>query len=101
MLPTQGRSKAFNGRMLPMSLNIKNSEAHDLARELADLTGESMSAAVTTAIRERRDRMLADRSGGLAVGMLKIGRDCAARLPDAVRQLDHGELLYGEDGLPA
>ena len=36
-----------------MGLNIKNPETHRLAEELAKLTGESMTAAVTTAVRER------------------------------------------------
>jgi antitoxin VapB len=84
-----------------VSLNVKNPEAHELARELAELTGESMSSAVTVAVRERRDRVLADRSGGLAERMLEIGRDCAGRLPEGVRRIDHGELLYDENGLPA
>jgi antitoxin VapB len=84
-----------------MSLNVKNPEAHELARELAELTGESMSSAVTIAVRERRDRVLADRSGGLAQRMLEIGRDCAERLPEKLRRIEHGELLYDEDGLPA
>ncbi len=84
-----------------MSLNVKNPEAHELARELAELTGESMSSAVTIAVRERRDRVLAERSGGLAEQILEIGRDCAGRLPEHVRRIDHGELLYDENGLPA
>jgi antitoxin VapB len=84
-----------------MSLNIKNPEAHRLARELAELTGESMSAAVTVAVRERRDRVLRNRSGGLVERMLEIGRDCASRLPEPVRTVDHGEMLYDEHGLPA
>jgi antitoxin VapB len=84
-----------------MSLNLKNPDAHALARELAELTGESMSAAVTVAMRERRDRLLGDRAGGLAERMLELGRDCAGRLPEDVRRIDHGELLYDERGLPA
>lgn len=83
-----------------MSLNIKSDEAHRLARELAELTGESMTTAVTVAVRERRDRVRAGREGRLADRMLSIGRDCAERLPASVRELDHGDLLYGEDGLP-
>jgi antitoxin VapB len=83
-----------------VSLNIKTPEAHRLARELAELTGESMSAAVTIAVRERRDRVLASRSGGLAEQMLALGRDTARRLPELVQKIDHGELLYDEDGLP-
>jgi antitoxin VapB len=40
-----------------MSMNIKNKEAHQLTEELAKLTGESLTAAVTEAVRERLDRL--------------------------------------------
>lgn len=83
-------------------MNIKNPEAHTLAQELADLTGESMSTAVTIAVRERRDRVRADRSdASLAEQMLEIGRDCAARLPESVREGDYDATLYDRYGLPA
>jgi antitoxin VapB len=36
-----------------MSLNIKNPETYRLVKELADATGESMTTAVTEAVRER------------------------------------------------
>jgi antitoxin VapB len=85
--------------MVAVSINIKNPETHRLARELAELTGESMTTAVTVAVRERRDRVLA-RRGGRAQVMLELGRDTARRLPASVREVDHGELLYGDDGLP-
>ncbi len=39
-----------------MYLSIKNDEAHQLATELAKLTGESLTSAVTVALRERRRR---------------------------------------------
>jgi antitoxin VapB len=39
-----------------MALSIKTEEADRLARELARLTGESITEAVTVALRERRDR---------------------------------------------
>jgi len=39
-----------NGRKVEMSLNIKSEQAHRLARELAQLTGESMTAAVEKAV---------------------------------------------------
>lgn len=83
-----------------MSLNIKSEEAHRLARELARLTGESMTAAVTEAVRERLDRMRRDASAGLADRLVAIGKDCAARLKEPFRTVDHGELLYDERGLP-
>ncbi len=38
-----------------MSLNIKNDETYRLAGELARLTGETMTGAITVALRERRD----------------------------------------------
>ena len=44
-----------------MALNIKNDEAQRLARELADLTGLSLTAAVTLALREQIERVRASR----------------------------------------
>ncbi len=83
-----------------MSLNIKNDEAHRLARELSALTGESMAAAVTEAVRERLDRVRRERSVRLSDRLLTIGKDCAVRLKEPFRSADHGDLLYGDDGLP-
>jgi antitoxin VapB len=83
-----------------MGLNIKSDETHRLARELARLTGESMTAAVTEAVRERLDRVRRERAVGLADRLLAIGKDCAARLKEPFRSADHGDLLYDEWGLP-
>jgi antitoxin VapB len=83
-----------------MSLNIKNDETHRLARELAEITGESVTAAVTEAVRERLVRLRQAGRPGLADRLLSIGRDCASRLTDETRSIDHGELLYDERGLP-
>ncbi len=83
-----------------MSLNIKNEAAHRLARQLAALTGESMSVAVTEAVRERLDRVRRERGAGLADRLLAIGKDCAARLKEPFRSADPGDLLYDERGLP-
>ena len=83
-----------------MQLNLKNAEAHRLARELADLTGETMSAAVTRALREQleRERRLRGRDG-TSQRLLAIGKRAAAR-----GILDHrsaDEILgYDEHGLP-
>jgi antitoxin VapB len=83
-----------------MSLNIKNDEAHRLALELASMTNETMTAAVTEAIRERLDRVRRMRRGSLADRLLAIGKDCAPRLKEPFRSAEHGELLYDENGLP-
>jgi antitoxin VapB len=40
-----------------MALSIKTEEADRLARELADVTGETLTEAVTKALRERLDRV--------------------------------------------
>ena len=83
-----------------MSLNIKNKETHRLIAELAELTGESLTAAVTIAVRERLERVRQENGVGLSTRLLAIGQDCAARLKEPYRSADHGELLYDERGLP-
>jgi hypothetical protein len=32
--------------------------------------------------------------------MLELGSDCARRLPPELRTAEHGDLLYGANGLP-
>lgn len=85
-----------------MSVNIKNAEANRLIHELARRTGESITEAVTVAVRERLDRLagLDQENQSLAARILAIGRDCAARLKEPYRSVDHGDLLYDEKGLP-
>jgi antitoxin VapB len=83
-----------------MGLNIKSKEAHRLAAELAELTGESMTTAITIAVRERLERLRREQNLSLADRLLKIGKDCAARLKEPFRSDDHADLLYDERGLP-
>ncbi|CAI7995133.1 Antitoxin VapB [Geodia barretti] len=84
-----------------MSLNIKNEETHQLARELAALTGESMTGAITVALRERLERETHERSVETRVQELRsIARRCARLLEDGPSAVEHGDYLYGEDGLP-
>jgi antitoxin VapB len=83
-----------------MSLNIKDEKTHRMARELARLTGESMTAAVNEAIRERLERVRGNSKEERLDRILQIGRECAARLKEPYRSIDHGELLYDEKGLP-
>lgn len=84
---------------IDMSLNIKKAETHKLVRQLAKLTGESMTTAVDTSVRERLERLRKPESKEEFVQrVLAIGRDCASRLKD--RTIDHGEYLYDELGLP-
>jgi antitoxin VapB len=83
-----------------MGLNIKNEETDRLVHELARVTGESLTTAVTVAVRERLDRLQQDKKGTLSERLLQIGKDCAAHLKDPFRTIEHGDLLYDEKGLP-
>jgi len=83
-----------------MSLNIKNEKTHRRVRELARLTGESMTAAVDKAVQERLQRVRDPKNGRLAERLLKIGRECAPLWKEPYRSMDHGDLLYDEKGLP-
>lgn len=83
-----------------MSLNIKNEETHRLAQELARLTGESMTAAVSEAIRERLERVRGKSKKGVAERVMKIAKECAPLWKEPFRSIDHGDLLYDEKGLP-
>jgi len=82
-----------------VSLNIKDPEAHKLAKALAQETGETMTHAVTEALRERLDRVRRRRKPhATAAELLEIGRRCASTLKGPA--VDHGTLLYDERGLP-
>jgi len=83
-----------------MAMNIENEETCRLVRELAELTGETLTAAVNEAVRERIDRLRRQPVAPLSERLLAIGKDCAGRLSEQARAIDHGDWLYGEDGLP-
>jgi antitoxin VapB len=82
-----------------MSLNIKDPEAHKLAQRLAEETGETMTQAVTIALREMLSRVRrAKRSKATAEELRAIARRFRSHLKGPVE--DHGALLYDEKGLP-
>ena len=76
-----------------MGMNIKNEETYKLTKQLAKLTGESLTTAVTEAVRERLVRVRSERGDDLAERLLVIGRDCAAHLKKPFRTIDHGAML--------
>lgn len=84
-----------------MSLNIKNDETCRLARELAGLTGESMTGAITVALRERLEREKHARSVEARLkAMRAISKRCVAKLGPGPSAVEHGDYLYDERGLP-
>ena len=84
-----------------MSLNIKNQETCQLATELAELTGETKTGAITVALRERLERERRERSVEARLRKMRaISKRCAELLRDGGPAVDHGDLLYDERGLP-
>ena len=82
-----------------MQLNIKNEDARRMAMQLSRLTGESMTQAVTEAIRERLEREKGKHGrAGVARKLMSIGRRCASRPVTDPRPPD--EILYDKDSLP-
>lgn len=84
-----------------MGLNIKNEETCQLAGELARLTGETMTGAITLALRARLEREQRRRDVDVRVEkLLAIGERCAERLAPGPSAAEHGDLLHDERGLP-
>ncbi len=84
-----------------MGLNIKNADTHRLIHELAELTGESMTTAVTVAVQDRLARIRQSDPGvGMADRLHEIATDMRARLPEDFLAADPASDLYDRDGLP-
>ena len=84
-----------------MALNLRNKETCRLAREVAELTGDTLTGAVTVALRERleRSRQL-QRADSLARELHAIGQRCANLLNAGPTAIEHGDLLYDRLGPP-
>ena len=83
-----------------MALNIKNPEADELARQLAERTGRSITDVVVTALRESLARETARaRPRALGDELREIGRRCAA-LPDLDKRSPEEILGFDGIGLP-
>jgi antitoxin VapB len=83
-----------------VALSIKHPEADRLARELAALTGESLTDAVVIALRERLARQTGRaRPTSLREELAAIRRRCAS-LPVLDERAPEEILGYDERGLP-
>ncbi len=84
-----------------MSLNIKNDETCQIARDLAQLTGETMTGAITVALRERLAREQRTRSVQARARKLRaVAERCAKLMGPGPSAAEHGDMLYDERGLP-
>ncbi|MGH9152583.1 MAG: type II toxin-antitoxin system VapB family antitoxin [Acidimicrobiales bacterium] len=82
-----------------MALSIKNDQADRLARELAATTGETLTDAVVTALRERLERVRTRQRVGVAERLRRLAAEVATapvldtRAPEVI-------VGYDEHGLP-
>ncbi len=82
-----------------MALSLKDPETDRLAREVARMTGETLTVAIRTALRERLQReRLRQGTIGLAEQLMAIGRECAA-LPDYDTRTPDEIIGYDETGM--
>ena len=80
-------------------LNVKSEDAYLLASQLAELTGESLTAVVTRALRSELERERRQRDVEAKVArMLAAGREIRAHLREEITS-EHS-CLYDENGLP-
>lgn len=79
-----------------MGLNIKNEETHRLASQLAELTGETMTSAVTKAIQERIERLQRNRN---TAQLLAQAQALIWESGGRQEYVDHAS-FYDEGGLP-
>ena len=82
-----------------MGLNIKNQETHKLVQALAKKTGETFTEAVTTAVRERLERLDREqRVDDRVRDVMAISRRFSKLLKG--KKIDIDSELYDENGLP-
>ena len=94
----------MDGRLVDVSLNIKNERTHALVRQLAQMTGQSQTSAVEDAVRRRIEEL--SRSEDEVEARIKrieqIAAEFSADLTDEDRAalLSADDYLYDELGLP-
>jgi antitoxin VapB len=85
-----------------MSLYIRSEEADRLAREVAQRTGETLTEAVTTALRQRLETLPDTGSDGDFDALWRYTQglqETLAALPLRDHR-PHDQMLYDENGLP-
>ena len=84
-----------------MALSLKNDETERLAKELARRTGESITRAVTVAIKERLEREeRASKRQGRMEWLNEMTKETAEIMNDGRTSKQLMDELYDETGLP-
>jgi antitoxin VapB len=83
-----------------MALSIKTAEADELARSLVRLTGESMTEAVTIALRERlsRERARRDTAASLPARLTALSTQLRAAYDTRPVSREEWNAATGDDG---
>ncbi len=83
-----------------MALSLKDNETDRLAREVAALTGETLTEAIRKALAERleRERLRRGQPCNLAERLREIGEHCAS-LPDLDTRTPEEIVGYDETGM--
>jgi antitoxin VapB len=83
-----------------VALSLKDKETDRLARDVAALTGETLTEAIRKALAERleRERLRRGQLGDLAARLREIGGHCAS-LPDLDTRTPDEIVGYDETGL--
>ncbi len=81
-------------------LNIKNEQTYKLAKRLAEITGESLTEAVTQSVRERLARIERPDPAEYLRRIQAIAERSAPLFREPFRSADHGDLLHDDAGLP-
>ncbi len=79
---------------------IKNKNTEHLARQVADETGESLTAAIQKALEERWERLKRRRRSHIVAGQIEDLLRRVDALPTVDSRAEDEILGYGEDGIP-
>jgi len=83
-----------------MGISIRNPKAEQLAREVAEQSGESLTQAIIHALEERLERLRGRRSATtLTEEILRISHRCSA-LPELDQRSSDEILDYDSRGVP-
>lgn len=83
-----------------MGISIRNPKAEQLAREVAEQSGESLTQAIIVALEERLERIKGQKSAtNLTEEILRISQRCSA-LPELNHRSPDEILGYDSRGVP-
>jgi antitoxin VapB len=80
-----------------IQINIKNQKTRRLVEEIVQRTGESVTEAVTAALQKRLNELTREEK---LARVRAISAECSKLWVEPWKSMDHGDLLYDEQGMP-